>query len=201
MDRDLDAELEFHIEARTDELIAKGLSPEDAAREARRHFGNRLLLRESSREVKLISWLESVFQDVRFGLRMLLKNRAVTAAAVLSLSLAIGACTGAFSLIDALILRPLPVRDPYGLIRLTHPDQYHPATENDYFDYAIFDDFREAARGKAELFGITFGGVPRSVMFDDSGRQEEKVRPEWISGDGFAMSGYPADLRPIDHRQ
>ncbi len=138
LDRDLDAELEFHIEARTDELIAKGLSPEDAAREARRHFGNRLLLRESSREVKLISWLESVFQDVRFGLRMLLKNRAVTAAAVLSLSLAIGACTAAFSLIDALILRPLPVRDPDGLIRLHTSDLYHLATENDLFRLCDF---------------------------------------------------------------
>ena len=74
LDRDLDAELQFHIEARTDELIAKGLAPEDAAREARRHFGNRLLLRESSRDVKLISWIESVLQDLRFGLRMLRKN-------------------------------------------------------------------------------------------------------------------------------
>src|ERR1700693_3118474 len=112
LDCGLDYEMLFHIEARTDELIAKGLSPEDAAREARRHFGNRLLLRESSREVKLISWLESVFQDVRFGLRMLLKNAGVTVAAVLSLSLAIGACTAAFSLIDALILRPVPRGHP-----------------------------------------------------------------------------------------
>ena len=107
LDRDLDAELEFHIEARTDELIAKGATPEDAAREARRHFGNRLLLRESSRDAKLISWLESVFQDLRFGLRMLRKNAGVTAAAVLSLSLAIGACTAAFSLIDSVALAPV----------------------------------------------------------------------------------------------
>jgi predicted permease len=189
LDRDLDAELQFHIEARTDELIAQGLSPQDASREAQRHFGNRLRLRESSREVKLISWLESVFQDVRFGLRMLLKNRAVTAAAVLSLSLAIGACTGAFSLLDALILKPLPVRDPYGLIRLTHSDDFRPSTENDFFNYALFDDFREASKGRVELFGITFGGVPRSVVFDDSGQQEEKVRPEWISGGGFTLLG------------
>ena len=110
LDHDLDAELQFHIETRTDELIAKGMSPEDAEREARRHFGNRLLLRESSRDAKLFSWLESVLQDLRFGLRMLRKNAGVTTAAVLVLSLAIGACTAAFSLIDALILRPLPVR-------------------------------------------------------------------------------------------
>src|SRR5580704_12938808 len=98
LDRDLDEELRFHIEARTDELVARGLAPDDAAREARRHFGNRLLLRESSREAKLFSWMESVLQDLRFGLRMLRKNKFVTAAAVLSLALAIGACAAAFSL-------------------------------------------------------------------------------------------------------
>ena len=193
LDRDLDAELQFHIETRTDELIAKGMSPEDAEREARRHFGNRLLLRESSREIKLISWIESVLRDVRFGLRMLVKNRAVTAAAVLSLSLAIGACTGAFSLIDALILRPLPVHDPYGLIRLAYPEQYDRPLEDDYFNYALFDAFREASAGKADLFGITYGGSLSSMMFDDSRRQEEKVRPGRISGYGFALLG----IRPV----
>src|SRR5258708_7875845 len=97
LDRDLDAELEFHIEARTDELIAKGLTPGDAEQEARRHFGNRLLLRESSRDAKLLSWLESLLQDLRFGLRMLRKNAGVTAAAGLSPSLAIAPSTAAFS--------------------------------------------------------------------------------------------------------
>src|SRR5579871_5046299 len=112
LDRELDAEMQFHIEARVNELIAAGLPREDAEREVRRRFGNQLVLRESSHDVKLFAWLESVLQDVRFGLRMLRKNAVVSAAAVLSLALAIGAVTGAFSLIDALILRPLAVRDP-----------------------------------------------------------------------------------------
>src|ERR1700681_1132930 len=125
LDRDLDAELQFHIEARTEELIARGLAPDDAAREARRPFGNRLLVREASREWKLFSWLESVLQDLRFGLRMLRKNSVVTAAAVFSLALAIGACAAAFSLIDAFFLRPLPVRDPSRLVFLLHsPKEY-----------------------------------------------------------------------------
>ncbi|HLK18104.1 MAG TPA: permease prefix domain 1-containing protein, partial [Bryobacteraceae bacterium] len=116
LDRELDAELQFHIEARTDELVAQGISRKDAEQEVRRRFGNQLVLRESSHDVRLFAWLESVLQDARFGLRMLRKSAGVTAAAILSLSLAIGACTAAFSLIDALILRPLPVEDPKTLV-------------------------------------------------------------------------------------
>src|SRR5260370_15115293 len=77
LDRDLDDELQFHIETRTEDLIATGMSRAEARRQAQRHFGNRLLLRESSRDAKLLSWLESIFQDARFVLRMLLKNRVV----------------------------------------------------------------------------------------------------------------------------
>ncbi len=189
LDRDLDAELEFHIEARTDELIAKGLAPEEAAREARRHFGNRLLLRESSREVKLISWLESVFQDVRFGLRMLLKNRVVTAAAVLSLALAIGACTAAFSLIDALILRPLPVPDPGQLIYCAYPTFGMSLIEGTYTNAALFDRFVQSSGRNVELFGISYPGPLQPITLDGSGEEEESVRSQRISGDGFRILG------------
>jgi putative ABC transport system permease protein len=196
LDRDLDAELAFHIEARTDELIAKGLPPEQAGREARRHFGNRLLLRESSREVKLISWLESVFQDVRFGLRMLLKNAGVSTAAVLSLALAIGACAGAFSLIDALILRPLPVHDPARLVYCSYAQFGAGFNEGTFINEPLYDRFREASDRKLELFGIrlsgpgTFGAGPLPrVTFRDSGGEDENVRAQWISGDGFRILG------------
>ena len=112
LSRDLDDELRFHVEARTEDLVRRGLTRRDAEREARRRLGNPLLLREMSRDVKLLPRLESILRDVRFGLRMLGKHRVVTGAAVASLSLAIGAGTAAFSLIDALVLRPLPVREP-----------------------------------------------------------------------------------------
>ncbi len=205
LDRDLDAELEFHIEARTDELIAKGATPEDAAREARRHFGNRLLLRESSRDAKLISWLESVLQDLRFGLRMLRKNVLVTAAAVLSLSLAIGACAAAFSLIDSFFLRPLPVRDPSRLVYLTHPNKGHTPDYNAGMSVALFDRLVETSKGKIDLIGSNWGSST-PVIFDDSGGE-----PEWrrnvqtLSGDGWRILGIqPAlgrVLTPADDRR
>ncbi len=199
LDRDLDAELEFHIEARTDELIAKGLTPKDAALDARRHFGNRLLLRESSREVKLVSWIESVLQDLRFGVRMLVKNRAVTAAAVLSLSLAIGACTAAFSLIDALILRPLPVPDPGKLVYCSYPALGVSLIETTYTSGALFGRFNQASSGKVELFGISYPGPSQPIVFAGSPEDEMGVRSQRISGDGFRILGIqPAIGRILD---
>jgi hypothetical protein len=97
--------MQFHIEQRAADL---GLTPD----EARRRFGNQLRLREESRHVKAATWPETLEQDFRFGFRMLRKNPLVTMAALLSLSLAIGSCTAVFSLVDALVLRPLPIPDP-----------------------------------------------------------------------------------------
>jgi putative ABC transport system permease protein len=194
LDRDLNDELQFHIDARTQDLIATGMAPAEARREAQRHFGNRLLLRESSRDTKLLPWLESIFQDVRFDLRMLLKNRVVTAAAILSLSLAIGASTAAFSLIDALLLRMLPVRDPQQLVALTYPDPYGHAIEGTHFNYPLYQRLRQVSGNQAELFGIFYGGALNPVVFDDSGNQEEKVRAEWISGNGFNVLGVQPTL-------
>ena len=99
LDDELDEELRFHLEARAVELAEGGLAREEAAREARRRLGGPLALRESSRDVKLIPWLDSVARDVQFGVRVLRKDALVTWAAIVSLSLAIGACTAAFSVI------------------------------------------------------------------------------------------------------
>ena len=118
LDRELDDEQRFHIEARADELEAQGLSRQAALEQAARRFGPRLALRESSRDVRLAPWLDSLWRDLRFGQRLLRKDAAVSSAAVVSLGLAIGACTAAFSLVDALILRKLPVRDPETLVYL-----------------------------------------------------------------------------------
>src|SRR5438876_10269931 len=105
--REIDEELESHIE----EAIEQGRDPA----EARRAFGSTLRQREQSRDVRLIAWLDSLRADAVFGWRQLRKKKATSAAAILSLALAVGACTSAFRLIDALLLRPLPVADPGSL--------------------------------------------------------------------------------------
>jgi len=119
MDRELDEELRFHMESRKEEMVRQGVSAQEAERTVRRRMGNSLATRERSRDIRLMPWMESLWRDLRFGVRVLAKDRVVTAAAVVSLALAIGACTAAFALIDAMILRPLPVPQPGRLFFLT----------------------------------------------------------------------------------
>jgi putative ABC transport system permease protein len=215
LDRDLDDEAQYHIEQTTAELIGTGVMPAEAERRARELFGRRLPFREASHDAKLIPWMESLVQDTHFGIRILLKERTVTAAAVLSLSLATGACTAAFSLIDALMLRPLPVPEPRALVGISF--QRRPAfpgapPRDDHFSYPFLEHAREAAGGEAELFGMTVWGPLQPVVFDEGtpepGPAPEKLRIQWISGNGLAVLGVrpmlgrllgDADDRPSDN--
>jgi putative ABC transport system permease protein len=188
VDRALDDEMNFHIECRIADLVAGGMTRDRAEAMARRQFGNRLRLREESREVKLLPWLDSLVRDARLGARMLRKNGLVTAAAIVSLSLALGACMAAFSLVDALILRPLPVLQPEDLIYLTFPGTNPDRPEDDVFSDPAFVRLRDAGRGRIDLFAIGYPTRPR-VTFDVSSGNRETVRAQYVSGDAFDRLG------------
>src|SRR5258708_14902725 len=185
LNHDLENEVRFHLDSRADEFRRRGMTSSEAAREARRRLGNEWLARETSRDVKLLPWLDSMVRDARYGSRMLCKSPMVTATAILSLALAIGACTAAYSLIDALILRPLPVRDPEGLVYLTYPSDRPGAPDGDSFNYPLFERLRDASREKVELFGVS-SPRPRDVTL---GNSTEKIRVHFVSGDALAILG------------
>ena len=187
VDRALDDEIAFHIESRITDLVAGGMTRDAATALARRQFGNRLRLREESRDVKLLPWVDSLGRDVRLGARMLLKNRLVTAAAILSLSLALGACAAAFSLVDALILRPLPVSQPERLIYLTYPGSNPDLPEDDVFSDPAFVRLRDAGRGQVDLFAIAYPIRPRVTI--DAGGDRETLRTQFVSGAAFERLG------------
>src|SRR5882724_7718787 len=114
MDRDeeLDKELRFHIDSRVDDLVASGVAPDEARRQARLEFGGVMQTKEAVRDLHLWSVVEGLRQDLRLAFRTLVATPVVTAVAVLSLALGIGANTAMFSLVNSLLLRALPVRDP-----------------------------------------------------------------------------------------
>jgi putative ABC transport system permease protein len=155
-DDEVDEELRFHVEELTHRLIADDLAPDEAARAARRRLGNAVNLRERSRDVRLLPWLDSLLRDVRFGVRMLRKDASVTGAAIASLALAMGAAIAAFILIDALILRPLPVLQPERLVYLAVEDTERDHDQIPWFSYPTFISLQKAASGRAGLFAASF---------------------------------------------
>ena len=184
LNREIDEELEAHIA----EAVEQGRNPV----EARKAFGSTLRHREGSRDVRLVSWLESLCSDAIFGLRQLKKTKVTSAAAILSLALAIGACTSAFRLIDAILLRPLPVANPERLYDLSRQG-IGPEGKPQNFDGWAYPDFqlmRAAVKDQAKLFAVSYAdSVDLTYKSDED---IEKAYLQYVSGWMFPTLG----LRP-----
>lgn len=130
-DRELEEEIEFHRDMREQELLEQGLSPAEAKRQAGIAFGGVLAAREASRDSWGFAWLDSLGQDLRYGLRQLNRNRGFAATAILTIALGVGASAAIFTLVNAVLLRPLPYPEPDRIVVLNqdlHADYRLPRT-------------------------------------------------------------------------
>lgn len=199
---DLDEEMRLHLELRTQQHAQNGLSEPAARCMAYRRFGNPVVIREKSYMAWGWGWLESLVQDLRFALRQLWKTPGFTVTAILTLALGIGANAAIFTLVNAVLLKDLPVIDPQSLVRLGDSDQCcvnrGPEDGNNYsiFSTDAWQRFRKNDPEFEELAAMQAGTNTLVVRRDRSDESAHSVDSEFISGNYFHTFG----LRPAAGR-
>jgi putative ABC transport system permease protein len=176
-ERDLDEELQHHIEVKTQENVAAGMSPEEARYAALRAFGGVEQKKEECRDADRLRWIEDLIQDVRYGLRQLRRNPGFTAVAVITLALGIGANTAIFSVVDGVLLAPLPYAQPNRLVAIWESNLHY--GWHVWISYLNFRDWQRDARA--------FRSV--AAFYIESHNLTNPGPPEHIEGDGVS-SGF-----------
>jgi putative ABC transport system permease protein len=153
IDREFQHELDTHLELATQENISRGMTPEEAARAARIRLGGSTQLKETNRELRGLPFIETALQDLRFAFRMLRKNPGFSAIAILTLALGIGANTAIFSVVYAVLLKPLPYAGSDQLFTVFQQDVKNPKNVNG-FSFLNLRDLREQSEIFSDLSGV-----------------------------------------------
>ncbi len=182
INKEVDEELRFHLEHEIEANVARGMTRAEARRVALRDFGGVTQTREVVREVRML-WMDSMWRDLRYAARLLARSPGFTAAAVLTLALGIGANTAIFSLIDSLLLHPLPVPEPDRLVSFSERSSYSPFP-SDGFLYTEFQAFRDHLRS---FDGLAAEGGRMVGLGGESGTRKASVL--FVSSNYFQVIG------------
>ncbi|HEY6403998.1 MAG TPA: ABC transporter permease, partial [Blastocatellia bacterium] len=168
VERELDEELRYHIEQQVEQNIRLGMSPEEARQAALKSFGGVEQAKDRSRDARGVRWIEDLWQDLRYGARMLMKNPGFTTVAVLTLALGIGANTAIFSVVNGVLLKSLPFPESERLIEVTESTKDEPEMMVAYPNYldwrarqTVFEDLAARVNSGGVLYG---GGEPERVF-------------------------------------
>ncbi|HEV2422832.1 MAG TPA: ABC transporter permease [Candidatus Acidoferrales bacterium] len=182
-DAQLDSELRFHVEQQTAENVAAGMPAEEARRRALAQFGGLESRKEEARDARGTRFVGTLFQDIRFAFRILRKTPLVTGIALLSLALGIGANAAIFSLVDAVMLRMLPVQNPEQLAQITFLSPVSPRPRPN-----VTNPIWEQVRDHQDAFSGVFAWSPE--MFDlAEGGEVNNINGIYASGDYFNALG------------
>jgi predicted permease len=187
MEGELEDELRFHLENEIERNIAGGMSSEEARYAALRSFGGVERVKGESRDERGIRFVEELWQDLRFGARVLMKSRSFTLIAVLTLGLGIGANTAIFSLIDAVLLKLLPVNEPEQLILLSQSGYRGPGDGFAYGSYLRLRDHNETLSGVLAYH-------PLRLLVGIDGQTEPAISGQLVTGNYYSVLGVGAAL-------
>jgi putative ABC transport system permease protein len=180
--REIDEELRFHLDMRTEENVRRGMSPEEARREAEKRFGRLTRIKEMGYEVRGGGLVETLWQDLRYGARMLVKAPVFTLIAVITLALSIGANTAIFSVVNAVLLRPFPYESPERLLVLQESVSGGAAFTASYPNFA---DWRAQNRACSSMAAVR---TNESFNFTGAG-EPERLQGRVVSAEFFSTLG------------
>jgi putative ABC transport system permease protein len=182
-DSDFDDEVDTHISMLTDRLVRRGMPIEDARYEALRQFGNQTVLKEIRNDMRTFVWLETLWQDLRYGVRVLRKNKGFAAVAAITLALGIGANTAIFSVVNAAILRPLPYPHP-GRLAILWGNVKRARVERRGASYPDYIDWRDQARSFETMAAFTDNKFALTGI-----DTPERISGEYVSQSYFSLLG------------
>src|SRR5262245_19701560 len=192
VEQELDGELRYHLERQIEENITKGMTPEEARYAALRAMGGVERRKEECRDTRRVRLIEDLMQDLRYGLRTLRKSPGFTTVAVLSLALGIGANTAIFSVVDPLLIKSLPVKDPEQLVVLNTVDQR--GDFRDRFSYPLYEQLRARTQVFSGLFAESWFSRRVEMIGDEPGSERENLKLKLVSGEYFQVLGVNAIL-------